>query len=298
MSSITQFLAFAQTARHGSFAAAARELGTVPSTLAKAVARLEARLGVVLFHRTTRQVSLTPDGERLFRRCQRILGEIEELEADAAGSQAVPAGTLKVDLPAFYGKHIVMPRLAALAKRHPGLSLDVRLNDAQVDLVRDGIDLAVRIGPLQDSSLIARRIDRQGLVLCAAPSYLKHHATPRRIEQLSAHGAVVFRMPGSGRTRPWQFRQRGAPVDLHPSPVIRVNDTEGLLEAVRLGLGLCQLPDYVVASAIASGALVELLPGSRPEPLPISLVYPSARLLPARVRAAIEVLEQPRAASA
>lgn len=291
MQGFQPYFAFAGTARHGSFAAAARELGSTPSTLAKAVARLETTLGVRLFHRTTRQVSLTPDGERLFQRCQRVLAEIEELQADAAGTSAEPAGTLRVDLPITYGKRFVLPRLAALAERHAGLVLDVRLHDAQVDIVRDAVDLAVRIGPLADSTLVARRIDRQSLVLCASPAYLSRFGTPRRVEELSAHAAVIFRMPGSGRSRAWQFRVRGAPVELHPAARIWVNDGEGLVEATQLGLGLCQLPDYLVDRQIADGSLVELLPSCRPQPLPISVVYPSGRLVPARVRAAIDALE-------
>jgi DNA-binding transcriptional LysR family regulator len=128
-------------------------------------------------------------------------------------------------------------------------------------------------------------------VLCASRAYLAEHGSPRRIEDLSAHAAVVFRMPGSGRVRPWQFRVRGAPVELHPTSQVRVNDTEGLVEAVQLGLGLCQLPDYAVERELASGTLVELLPSCRPESMPISVVYPSGRLVPARVRAAVDALD-------
>ncbi len=294
MQGLQQFLAFAETAKHGSFAAAARELGTAPSTLAKAVARLEGQLGIKLFHRTTRQVSLTPDGERLYRRCQRVLSEVEELHAEAAGTRAAPAGTLRIDLPIYYGKRIVMPLLAQLVRQHRALQLDVRLQDSYVDLVRDGIDLAVRVGPLRDSTLVARRIDRQGMVLCASPAYLAEHGTPRRLDDLASHAAVVFRMPTSGRNRPWQFRQRGSPVELNPPSPVRINDGEGLIEAVKLGLGLCQLPDYMVADELDDGRLVEVLPSCRPEPLPINVVYPSGRLVPARVRAAIEVLESLR----
>jgi LysR family transcriptional regulator for bpeEF and oprC len=288
---LQQFLAFAETAKHGSFAAAARELGGAPSTAAKAVARLEASLGVKLFHRTTRQVSLTPDGERLFERCQRVLAEVEDLQAEAAGTRALPAGTLRIDLPIVYGKRFVLPLLADLVRRHPALQLDVRLQDAFVDLVRDGIDLAVRAGPLQDSTLVARRIDRQGMVLCASAKYLAKHGTPRRLEDLEGHPAIVFRNPTSGRNRPWSFRQRGIPIEINPRSRVRVSDGEGIVEAIKLGLGLCQIPDYFVADELAKGQLVEVLPSCRPEPMQISVVYPSGRLLPARVRAAIEALE-------
>lgn len=298
MHSLHQYLAFAGTARHGSFAAAARELGVAPSTLAKAVSRLEATLAVKLFHRTTRQVSLTADGERLFHRCERVLAEIDELQADAAGTRAAPQGTLKLDLPVTYGKRFVLPLLAQLQRQHPALALDIRLSDQTSDLVRDATDLAVRIGTLRDSTLVARRIDQQHLVLCASPAYLAAHGTPRRIEELSTHAAIVFRLPSSGRDRPWQFRQRGQPVELAPRPQVRIGETEGLAEAALLGLGLVQLPDYLVQPDIARGALVELLPSMRPEPMPIHIVHPAGRLVPARVRVAIEALEQLRKRSA
>ncbi|HSV69602.1 MAG TPA: LysR substrate-binding domain-containing protein [Methylibium sp.] len=291
MQGLQQFIAFAATAKQGGFAAAAREQGVAPSTLAKAVARLEASLGVKLFHRTTRLVTLTPDGERLFQRCQRVLAEVEDLQAEAAGTRAAPSGTLRIDLPVYYGKRFVMPLLAELQHRHPALRIDVRLTDVQVDLVRDGIDLAVRIGRLQDSTLVARRVDQQGLLLCAAPGYLAAQGTPRRLEDLSRHAAIVFRLPTTGRDRPWQFRQRGVAVELQPAPRVRVNETEGLQEALRLGMGLCQVPDLLVADDLARGELQELLPSCRPEPMPISVVYPSGRLLPARVRAAIDALD-------
>lgn len=291
MQGLQQFIAFAETAKHGSFAAAAREQGSAPSTLAKAVARLESGLGVKLFHRTTRQVTLTPDGERLFQRCQRVLAEVEDLQAEASGTRATPTGVLRIEMPVFYGKHFVMPVLADLLRRYPALRLEARLGDVQADLVRDNIDLAVRIGRLHDSSLVARRVDRQGLCLCASPDYLAARGTPRRLEDLHGHAAIVFRLPTTGRDRPWQFRQRGSAVELSPQPVVRVNETEGLREALKLGLGVCQVPDLLVAGELARGELVEVLPSCRPEPMPISIVYPSGRLLPARVRVAIEALE-------
>jgi DNA-binding transcriptional LysR family regulator len=290
MQGLQQFIAFAETAKHGGFAAAAREQGVAPSTLAKAVARLEQSLGVKLFHRTTRQVTLTPDGERLFQRCQRVLSEVEDLQAEASGTRAAPAGMLRIELPTYYGRRFVMPLLQGLVQRHPLLRLDVRLTDTKVDLVRDGVDLAVRIGRMDDSSLVAKRVDQQALVLCASPAYLRARGTPRRLEELAAHDAVVFRLPTSGRDRPWQFRQRGAAVELAPTPHTRVNETEGLREAVKLGLGICQLPDLLVDDELARGELVELLPSCRPDSMPIHLVYPSGRLLPSRVRVAIDTL--------
>jgi len=291
MQGLQQLSAFADTARHGGFAAAAREAGVAPSTIAKAVARLEDSLGVKLFHRTTRQVRLTPDGERLYQRCQRVLAEVEDLQAEASGSRAAPAGVLRIDLPVYYGRHYVMPILAGLQRSHPALRLDIRLSDVQVDIIREGLDLAVRIGELRDSTLVARRIDQQQLVLCAGAGYLKQRGTPTRIEDLAAHDAIVFRLPTTGRERPWQFRQRGTPVELQPSPAVRVNESGGLAAALQLQLGICQLPEMMVRDELRRGELVELLPNCRPEPMPINIIYPSGRLLPARVRAAIGALE-------
>ena len=291
MQGLQQFIAFAETAKHGGFAAAAREQGVAPSTLAKAVARLELALGVKLFHRTTRLVTLTPDGERLFQRCQRVLAEVEDLQAEASGARAAPAGTLRIDLPVYYGKRFVMPLLADLQRRHPALRLDIRLTDVQVDLIREGSDLAVRIGQLRDSTLVARRIDQQGLVLCASPAYLAARGTPRRIEELAGHAAVVFRLPTTGRDRPWQFRQRGTPIELAPPPDVRVNETEALVAALKLGMGLCQVPDALVHDELARGELQEVLPSCRPAPMPINVVYPSGRLLPARVRVTLVALD-------
>jgi DNA-binding transcriptional LysR family regulator len=291
MHGVQQFIAFAQTARRGSFAAAARDLGGSPSTVAKSVARLETALGVKLFHRTTRQVSLTADGERLFHRCERVLAEIDDLQADAAGTRTAPTGTLRVDLPMYYGRRFVLPLLAALQREHPTLTLEVRMQDRFGDLVRDGIDLAVRIGELNDSTLVARRIDAQRLLLVASPDYLRQHGTPKRLEDLAGHQAVAFRLPSSGRSRPWQLRQGRRPIELFPVHTIQLSDTEALGTAAKLGMGLCQLPDYIVQDDVASGELVELLPGFEPPPMPISAVVPSGRLVPPRVRVALAALE-------
>jgi LysR family transcriptional regulator for bpeEF and oprC len=295
MQGLQPLIAFADTARHGGFAAAARETGVAPSTLAKSVARLEQSLGVKLFHRTTRQVRLTPDGERLYERCERVLLELAELQAEASGAAAHPAGLLRIDMPVYYGRHYVMPVLARLQARYPQLVLDLRLSDGFTDLVRDRIDLAVRIARLSDSTLVARRVGWQHLVLCASADYLARRGTPRRLEDLSGHDAIVFRLPNTGRDRPWQFRQRGADVDIQARPRARISETNGLLEALLLGFGICQVPDYLVAGPISRGRLVELLPSFKPPPLPINIVHPSGRLLPSRVRAAIEALETLRA---
>ena len=290
MHGLQSLLAFSETAKRGGFAAAARELGTGPSTLAKAVARLEASLGLRLFHRTTRHVSLTSDGERLFERCQRVLAELEEMQSEAAGTRAEPSGTLRIDMPIAFGRKVVLPVLAALVERHPGLSIDARLSDAYADLVKDRLDLAIRAGELDDSTLVARRFASQQLILVAAPAYLRRAGTPRTLDALSAHRHIVFRLPTRGVDRPQQFSVKGRSVALQPPPVLRFNDGEAMVEAAALGLGLTQVPDYMVADAIASGRLVEVLKPLRPPAMPIHAVMPANRMVPARVRVVLDAL--------
>ena len=291
MTGLQSFVAFAETARHGSFAAAARELGATPSTLAKSVTRLEVSLGVKLMHRTTRQVSLTADGERLFERCQRVLAEVEALHDEAAGTRAEPSGTLRIDMPIVYGRRVMLPLLTELVRRHPALRLDARLHDERIDVVKEGLDVAIRIGTLRDSALVARRIASQTLLLCASPAYLAQHGSPARTDQLARHSAVAFRMPSTGRDRPWQFRVRGKAVELQPGSRVHFNDGEAMVAAACMGLGMAQVPDYMAVDELADGRLVEVLSACRPDPMPISAVYPGARLLPRRVRALFEVLD-------
>lgn len=291
MRGLESLLAFTETAKRGTFAAAARALGASPSTLAKAVARLEANLGLRLFHRTTRRVTLTPDGERLFERCLKVVEDLDAIHTEASGTRAAPSGTLRVDLPIVFGRKLVVPLLAAMAKKHRDLKLDVRLSDAYVDLIKDGIDLAVRIGVLTDSNLIARRFGSQDWILCASPAYLARHGSPASVQALEDHEAVLFRMPTTGFDQVWQFRIGRRNQALRPPARFRFSDGESMAQAVELGLGLAQLPDYMVYEQIAAGSLVELLPQFRPQSTPIHAVIPAKRLVPARVRVMLEALD-------
>lgn len=291
MQGLQALLAFSETAKRGGFAAAGRGLGAAPSTVAKSVGRLEAQLGLRLFHRTTRQVSLTADGERLFQRCQRVLAELEELQSEASGVRARPSGVLRIDMPITFGRMFMLPVLARLMQQHPGLQIDARLSDAYVDLVKDGIDVAIRAGELQDSTLVAKRFASQQLVLVAAPDYLQRHGTPAVLEELAAHRHILFRMPTSGRDRTQQFSQGRRPVMLQPGHGMRLNDGEAMVRAAVLGLGLTQVPDYMVAADLAAGRLREVLPEYRPPEMPIHAVMPANRMVPARVRVLLEALD-------
>src|SRR5690606_9256050 len=166
-----------------------------------------------LFHRTTRQVTLTPDGVALYSHCERILEEVEALRSVAAGTRGTPTGVLRIDLPLTYGRLVVLPVLNRLAARYPELTIDARFSDQQVDLIKEGLDAVVRIGPLSDSRLVGRTFARQHLLVCASPAYLARKGAPRTPEDLSDHECVLFRVPTTGRDRPWQFRVEGAEME-------------------------------------------------------------------------------------
>jgi DNA-binding transcriptional LysR family regulator len=295
MPSFDRFLSFSSAAQHRNFASAARELGLSPSAIAKNVARLEQQLGLRLFHRTTRQVSLTQDGHRLFERCQRIIDEVTALEDEAAGARVAVRGTLRVDAPFTFGKKVVLPILQKLLAQHADLLLDLRLSDAYTDLIREGLDAVIRIGHLPDSRLVARMFDQQDLIVCGSPGYLARHGEPKTPATLAQHGCVVFRMPRTGRDRPWQFRSGRRALELHPDTRVRIDDGEALVHAAATGMGLVQAPDYMVEEDLQRGRLVEVLKPFRPAALPISIVYPSQRHVPPRVKALVDALIQRRA---
>jgi len=290
--SVRLLQAFAEAARQRSFARAARELGLSASAVAKSVLRLEQQTRLRLFQRTTRRVALTQEGELLYARCRRVLDELGELSLLAAEAVRAPAGTLRVDVPITIGKQIIVPAAARLAARYPELRLDIRLSDQFVDLIASGVDAVVRVGAIADSRLVARRIGEQQLVVYGAPRYLKRKGRPHSPQELEAHDCVLFQMPTSGRYRPWEFLVRRKPLVLHPAPRYVLNDGEGLASAAAAGLGLVQIPHYMGEAAARVGALEEVLPGYRPRPMPVSVLYPSSRHVPPRLRAFIDALTE------
>ncbi len=291
MASVQALMAFAETARHGSFARAARELGLSSSAVAKSVARLEADLGVRLFHRTTRKVALTSEGHALHARCRAIVDEFDALRDAAAGARGAPTGTLRLNVPITLGKLHYVPQLAALLARHPGLGLELGFSDRYADVVSEGLDAAIRIGPLADSTLVAKRIGEQRLVVVGSARYLKKRGEPTHPSALAAHRCMAFRMPTSGRLRPWQFVDGRRTFEWTPDADVVMNDGEGLVAAAAAGIGLIQVPDYIAAGALSSGAVRRVLDTHAPPALPISVVYPSARGVTPRLRALLEALQ-------
>jgi len=292
MISLELLASFACAARHRSFAGAARELGMTPSAVAKNVARLEAQLRFRLFHRTTRRVALTADGELLQERSRRVLDEIAELEGAAANTakRSQPSGTLKLDVPTVYGRRVVLPVLAKLRHRYPDLAFDVRFSDRIADVVGDGLDAVIRVGTLNDSSLVARRIGWQRMWTGASPAYLRRHGTPLRPEDIQQHQCLVFRIPTSRMEWPWRFRVGLRDVVLRPTTQIWFDDGDALVAGAVAGLGLVHVPSYMAERDVAQGRLVEVLSGMRPPLMPISIVYPGPRQPPLRLKVLIESL--------
>lgn len=295
MISLDLLFSFTSAARHVSFANAAREIGHSPSAIAKNIARLESQLGVRLFHRTTRQITLSPEGEHLYSRCQNILEQVASLEADVAATRAEPVGTLRLDMPRTYGRDVILPVLTHLMTRHPGLKIDARFSDQVTDIIKEGLDAVVRIGPLADSRLVARTFDHQVICTFASPAYLAEHVKPESPEELAKHFCLLFRMPSSGRDWPWQFRRGKQEYSLLFESNLRLDDGEALVQAAAAGVGIIQVPQYMAQAEVNRGRLVEILQKYRPAPVPISLIYPSHRYIPLRVRVLADALvERPR----
>ncbi|MFU0870961.1 LysR substrate-binding domain-containing protein [Kluyvera sichuanensis] len=236
--------AFVTTAQQGSFTAAAEQLGLTKSAVGKSVSRLEARLGLTLFQRSTRRLSLTPDGEAFLSRCQQAIDILEQAEAELTSHVIHPSGRLRVDLPSAFGRQRVLPILLAITQRYPELSLTVTFSERFVDLIEEGIDLVVRIGELADSSgLVARRLTTQKLVICAAPAYLAAFGEPLSTEALAHHRCVV----GFRRNQPisWLLKSAdGRVTRFTPPPTFEMADGDAMLAATLSGCGLSQLPRW------------------------------------------------------
>lgn len=290
MDRLTSMSVFIRAVDLGSFAAAASELGLSAPMVGKHVRFLEERLGVRLLNRTTRRQSLTEFGRAYYERCKTVLAEAEAADALAADQFGEPRGRLRVALPVLFGRCCVMPILLDLARRHPQLELDLAFGDSFVDLAEGGHDLAIRTGELHDAAnLVTRRVARQRMIVCAAPSYLDARGTPTQLADLADHEAVVYRR--SGRVRPWLFpREEGPPEQAMPQHRLRLDDLEAVADAAGLGMGLAWLPSWLVRERLKAGELVELLPEEGRLPYDVHALWLQTPHLPPKVRVAVDAL--------
>jgi LysR family transcriptional regulator for bpeEF and oprC len=281
---------FVKVAERRSFVRAAADLGITQSGVSNAISRLEDQLGVRLLARTTRQVGLTEDGAAYFERCRQVLADLEEAELVLKQTRLRPTGRLRIDMPLSFGRLKVVPLLGAFQAQYPDLKLVVSFADRYVDLVEEGVDVSVRFGALQDSTLIARRLTQTQFRLVGAPSYLAKYGRPRSPDDLTAHNCLALTLRDTKLARDWRFARAGVETTMTPSGNMSFSDGAALCDAACAGHGLAQLHDYYIDSAIATGQLEPVLEKLKPRLDPIWLVYPQTRHLSPKVRAFIDFM--------
>jgi DNA-binding transcriptional LysR family regulator len=281
--------AFVAAAEASSFALAAEKVGLSRSAIGKAIARLEERLGVQLFHRTTRSLRLTDEGAAFYERCAGALADIKDAETSFDAVKRQPAGRVRISVPVLLGRHCIAPILVDLAAEHVKLELDVTFTDRPVDLLADGFDLVVRTGPLRNQDdLKARCLGTQSMLLCAAPAYLRRYGMPARPEEIASHEMLAY---GKGhRIVPWRFGDHGQRREIEPTGRLRFDDLDAIADAAAAAMGLAWLPSWLVAPRLHSGQLVEVLSGLRGPGFEVHAVWPLGRYLPMRVRLIIDAL--------
>jgi DNA-binding transcriptional LysR family regulator len=282
---------FCKAADLGGFTAAAAALGVTPAAVSRSVGRLEARLGVRLFVRTTRQIRLTDDGRLYHQQCQQALQQLAEASRAVAGQQAVPSGVLRVSVPTTYAHHRLFAVLPRFVAAYPKVQIEVSVSNRNIDFVEEGFDLAIRLGTPQDSRLVARTLEAATLGVFAAPAYLNTHGTPKTLADLKKHHCIPFVLPSTGRPLPWLFRESGEHVERTPSgPVKVLDDALGCVNQARAGGGLVQTYHFIASEAVRRGELVEVLKRHGGRSRPFCVLYPHNRHMSARVRAFVDFL--------
>jgi len=276
----------------GSFIKAAHALEMPRATVSAAIAQLESRLGTRLLHRTTRQVSPTADGLRLQERLRELLTQAEDVDHLFLTGLRQVTGQLKIDVPSRIAARLIVPALPELLRRHPRLQLVLGSSDRAIDLVREGVDCAVRVGELTDSSLAVRPIGRVGLINCASPAYLRERGVPAHPRDLAhEHWTVGYASAFTGRRTPWSYMEAGQELHQEVPSLVVVNNAENYIACCKAGMGLIQVPRFDVQASLQTGELVEVMPLFRAAPMPVSLVYPHRRQRSHRLGVFIEWFE-------
>jgi DNA-binding transcriptional LysR family regulator len=290
MDRIDAMQAFVAVADLRGFAPAARKLGLSPSGVTRLIAALEDRLGARLLQRTTRKVALTDVGARYLERVRRILADVEEAEGSAQAERTRPSGRLVVSAPVGFGRLHVSPVMSVYLKRYPEVGAELRLADRMINLVEDGVDIAVRIGHLPDSSLVARHVGEMRRIVVAAPGYLKQRGEPGTPEAIASHETIQF---GATAASPdWRFVEDGREVRVACTPRFATNSADAAIQYAEQDGGLTRVLAYQAAEAIKAGRLRIVLAKFEEPPLPIHVVYPTSRLLSAKVRTFIDLVTE------
>lgn len=280
---------FCQVMESGSFTAAAEQLGLSKQFVSRRLIQLEERLGVRLLNRSTRRLDVTPLGQSYYESALRLLSDVEQVEQGIAGQNSEPRGTLRLSAPLSFAMAHLGCLLPSFLQRYPHVSVEVDLSDRPVDLIGEGYDLVLRIGTLEDSTLIARRIASVERVYCASPEYLARRGTPLKPEDLADHDCLPY---GHGRQVQWRFQTKGKLQSVNVSGRMRVNNGELLRDTAIAGLGVTYLPTFIVAEALKDGRLVTLFEDFAPEALTLSAVYPQHRQSSRPVQALVEFLRE------
>ena len=289
---LTGMQVFASVAVLGSLSAAARSLGMSQTMATKHMAAIEARLGVKLLHRSTRKLTLTEAGRIYLDAVERILGEVNDADAEAAAGAVEVRGTLRLNAPVSFGVREIAPLIPQFLRNHPGMTIDLGLNDRHVDLIEEGWDLAVRIGDMEDLSLVARKLAPCRTIVCAAPAYLEEKGTPGTVSELAVHNCLGYTLSRSVGVGRWQFGDEKK-ISVAVSGSLKANNGDALVAAAIAGQGIVCQPTFLVAREIAAGLLVPIPLDHNPAPLDgIFAVYPPDRRPPPKVRTFIDYLAE------
>lgn len=280
---VSEFVAVLET---GGFTKAARRLGISTAQVSRQVSTLEGRLGIKLLYRTTRRVSATEAGQLYYQHCRQVLDVLEEAERSVTSMQLAPKGKLRLTAPVTYGESNIAPLVNDFVLQYPELEVEMRLTNQKLDLVAEGYDLAIRLGTLEDSSMMARRLSSRALYVCASPRYLAVHGTPHSLSELDQHNCLM------GNLDYWRFQDQGRTRNIRIRGSIRCDSGRALLDAALKGLGIVQLPDYYVQQALDEGLLIPLLNHYREDEDGIWAVYPHNRHLSTKVRMLLDFLTE------
>lgn len=290
MDQLSAMRAFVRVVQTGSFSATGREMNTSQTTISKKVAALEKKIGVKLLARSSRDHALTPAGAKYYQTCVDILGELDEAEAEARSEVASPQGTIRISAPVAFGRILLAPIMAEFFQRYPDIKVDLQLSDQHTDLISDGIDVAIRAKQLEDSTLIARHLFDNPMLVLAAPSYLQQHGAPKTLEDLKQHNCLVYsRMKD---INVWSFTKQNQKHAVAVNGNFQSDNGDVLLEVALTGMGIVTLPIWMVEHHLKEGRLTQLMSDYTGQNLPFNAVYLQSRYTPLKVRCLIDYLKE------
>jgi len=288
MNKLQAMQVFVRVVETGGMTRAADSLQMPKATATTLIQQLEAVLGVKLLNRTTRSVSVTTDGAAYYQRCVAILAQVRETEESLTQRHATPGGRLRVDVPTLMARLVIVPALSSFFARYPDIDLQLACSERRADLIEEGIDCAVWSGELEDSTLIARRVGQLYFGTCASPSYLAAHGQPRHPDELKAHRCINHFSPRTGKIFDWVFAKNGERIQTSLHGSIALDDENSYVAAAEAGLGVAQIPAFVLKEAMERGSLDLLLGDWFPEPAPLNIVYPENRHLSSKIRVFVD----------